>query len=73
MMMNYIFSNKKKYVIMVMVVTIVQSILSVKMMFKCSNNINAIYNDYKNGRVKIVFFLYLRLNNVITCIIGQKL
>lgn len=55
---------------MVMVVPIGQSILSVKMMFKCSNNINAIYNDYKNGRVKI-FFLFLRLNIVI--IIGQKL
>ena len=67
MMMSYIFCKKKKkhrivirivIMVMVMVVTIGQSILSVKMMFKCSNNIKAIYDDYKNGRVKIVFFIF---------------
>ena len=50
-----------------------QSILFVKMMFKCSNNINAIYDDYKNGRVKnCSFFIVLRLSKVITSIDYSK-
>ena len=41
----------------VMAVTKGQPILFVKMMFKCSNNINAIYDDYKNGRDKFFFII----------------